>query len=144
MSAPTAPRELSESELCNLDFVPRTALDRCSLSTPGSLRPKPWTLAECLAEVAQNTPHGFTKITGGPDPITCPWDCGNTPAPWLAIDAVTAAMEPAPVTVHIAAGTTPKAARRILKLMRQWLKTRDSLEGFTPAPRDSHSDDLPF
>lgn len=145
MSAPTAPRELSESDLCNLDYVPRTELDRCNVSTPGNLRRKPWTLAECIARVAQNTPHGFTKVTGGPDPITCPWDCGDAPAPWLAIDAATAAIEPAPVTILIAAGTSPKAARRVLKLARQWLAKHDSLERFTPGTRDFDSDcDTPY
>ena len=144
MTAPQDRRELSESELCNLDAAPkRRTMDPCNVFFDAGPRQELDTLGSCLQEAARNQPAGYTRITGGENAYSCRWPCDETPdLPWLSIDPVTASIEPAPVTVHIAAGTTPKAARRILKLMRQWLKTRDSLEGYTPAPRDS--DEIPF
>jgi len=135
MSAPPYTRpEMSEAEMCNLDAPPKhRAIDRSTVFFDAGPRPQLGTLGDCLEEVACNKPKGFTRIHGGPDAYSCRWPSDDAPElPWLSIDPVTAPMERAPVAIYIAAGTTPKDARRILKLACEWLKKQDSLERFTP------------
>jgi len=103
------------------------------------------TLGDCLQQTAYHTPKGYTLITGTTDS-----SCGDIPArgsgkPTIVLKAATAAMDPAPVTIHILAGTDPAAARKILKLAANWLKHfGNTLPDVTPGNFDNMDDDLPF
>ena len=78
-------------------------------------------LGDCLARTASYKPLGFSKITAVErDELS------------LHIEADTACMFGAPVTIFIRAGVTPEHARDILKHAARCLKGYDTLEPWTP------------
>lgn len=94
------------------------------------------TLGDCLQEVAEHTPRGYTRITGSTDSCCRGIPSDGSGKPWIVLEATTAAMEPAPVTIHILAGTDPATAREILKQAANWLKHHgNELPSLTPRAR---------
>jgi len=105
-------------------------------------RPPLATLGDCLAETASYLPQGFTKITGCTESFWRDIPADRPDAPWLVMEAATACLEPAPVTIFISAGTPAATAREILKQVSKWLKEHgDELPGLTPREPESASDD---
>lgn len=88
-------------------------------------RPFIGSLGDCLAETAFHTPRGYSKITALERDI-------DGPMRSLHLEAATASMLDAPVTIFIRAGVTPEHAREILKECARNLKGYDTLEPWTP------------
>ena len=111
-------------------------------------RPPLATLGDCLAETASYLPQGFTKITGCTESFWRDIPADRPDAPWLVMEAATACLEPAPVTIFISAGTPAATAREILKQVSKWLKEHgDQLPGLTPRepePTACDNDSIPF
>ena len=62
------------------------------------------------------------------------------------MEAATACLDPAPVTIFISSGTPAATAREILKQVSKWLKEHgDELPGLTPRePVPAIDDDILF
>ncbi len=88
-------------------------------------RPFIGSLGDCLAQTAGYKPLCYAKITAVEhDDLR------------LHLEAATAALFDAPVTVFIRAGVTPEHAREILKEAARCLKGYDTLEPWTPRTND--------
>jgi hypothetical protein len=88
---------------------------------PEPERPFIGSLGDCLAQTANYKPLGYAKITEvGHDALR------------LHLEATTAAMFEASVTIFIRAGVTPEYAREVLKEAARCLKGYDTLEPWTP------------
>jgi hypothetical protein len=84
-------------------------------------RPFIGSLGDCLAQTANYKPLGFAKITAVErDELS------------LHLEADTACIFDASVTIYIRAGVTPEHAREVLKQAARCLKTYESLEPWTP------------
>lgn len=105
-------------------------------------RPFIGSLGDCLAETAFYRPLGYSKITA-----LVPEFGG--PMLDLHLEAATAAMLDAPVTVFIRSGVSTKQAREILKECARTLKGYDTLEPWTPteflkSEPFGHGETVPF
>ncbi len=111
-------------------------------------RPPLGSLGDCLAETAAHQPHGYTKITGCTESFWRDIPADKPDAPWCVMEAATACLEPAPVTIFISAGTPAATARAILKQAAKWLKEHgDELPSLTPRepePTACDADNVPF
>ncbi len=111
-------------------------------------RPPLGSLGDCLQEAASCQPLGYTRITGCTEAFWRDIPADRPDEPWFVMEAVTAAIAPAPVTIHIMAGTPAGTAREILKQVAKWLKLHASeLEGLTPRepePAAFDADSAPF
>ena len=105
-------------------------------------RPPLETLGDCLAETASFVPSGYTRITGCTESFWRDIPADKPDSPWFVAEAVTACLDPAPVTIFISAGTPAATAREILKQAARWLKEHgDELPDLTPREPESASDD---
>lgn len=114
------------------------------LVTPN--RPALGTLGDCLQEVASFQPLGYTRIIGCTESFWRDIPADKPNEPWIVLEAVTASLDPAPVTIHILAGTPATTAREILKKVAKWLKENgNELQGLTPREPETRSNDTaPF
>lgn len=115
---------------------------------PKTPRPPLGSLGDCLAETASYLPQAFTKITGCTKSFWRDIPADKPDAPWFVMEAATACLEPAPVTIYISAGTPAATARDILKQAAKWLKEHgDELPSLTPRepePTAWDFDSVPF
>jgi hypothetical protein len=109
-------------------------------------RPVLGTLGDCLQETATFQPQGYTRIIGHTGSFWRDIPADNPDEPSIVMQAVTAALDPAPVTIHILAGIPAATARAILKQAAKWLKEHGTdLPGLTPRqPRPSNTSNVPF
>ncbi len=102
-------------------------------------RPLLGSLGDCLAETAAHVPQGYTRVTGCTESFWRDIPADKPDTPWFVMEAATACLPPAPVTIYISAGTPAATAREILKQVAKWLKVHgDELPGLTPRP--AHDD----
>ena len=119
----------------------------CSAPTQAEFsRPPLGSLGDCLAETAAFQPQRFTKITGCTESFWRDVPADIPEEPWLVLEAATACIDPAPLTMFIAAGTHPETAIEILEQALNWLKEHgDKLPTMTPIEPAPFSDgDCPF
>lgn len=126
----------------------KSFLSICTQPAPKPKRPPMGTLGDCLQEAASYQPLGYTRIIGCSDSFWRDIPADKPNEPWIVLDAVTAAIDPAPVTIHILAGTPAATAREILKQVSKWLKEHgDELPSLTPREPERTVDDgelVPF
>jgi hypothetical protein len=84
-------------------------------------RPPLASLGDCLAKTASYKPVGFAKITAV-----------NRDELALRLEADTACIFAAPVTIYIREGVSPEHAREVLKAAARCLKNYESLQPWTP------------
>lgn len=147
----TLASEVREAAMCNgpSNIEPNSESDIEHMrKVDATRRPPLGTMGDCLAETASYQPAGYTRITGCTESFWRDIPADKPDTPWFVMDAVTASLEPAPVTIYIESGTTAATAREILKQAAKWLKEHgDELHELTPqepAPTAGDGDSVPF
>ena len=107
-------------------------------------RPFIGTKGFCLEETALYAPKGYSRIYAKSPIDDFGVECEGESR--LFIEATTACLPNASVTIFIRSGTTPTEARDILKRAAKLMKGYSTLEPFTPLDftESDNSDDQPF